>query len=240
MPSILRSARSIRQSWILSSSHCCQAVNGKMYVHTSFPNNTFALDLKDPGKILWQHKPKQDPAARAVACCDLVNRGAVYVAGKLIYATLDAHAIAVDLPGTRSEAPRRIAVGSGATSAVSAVEAAGRTRVVVDLFRPAGYTTRSAGNLLVLTVDAGAQQTNALAGVSEFASSSLERLADAFKTSSAQSLSAFQSANDFTSDAADRQGGTIDAQKVVYAVLAVIAFRRTELHARRGGRLAQY
>jgi len=70
--------------------------------------------------------------------------------------------IAVDLPNTTNGlSQRRIVIGSGATSAVSAVEAGGRTRVVVDLFRPAGYTTRSAGNLLVLTVDAGAVQSNA-------------------------------------------------------------------------------
>ncbi|KFN43595.1 hypothetical protein N789_09985 [Arenimonas oryziterrae DSM 21050 = YC6267] len=64
--------------------------------------------------------------------------------------------IAIDLPDTSNGlSTRRVAVGSGATSAVSAAEAGGRTRVVVDLFRPAGYTTRSSGNLLVLTVDAG-------------------------------------------------------------------------------------
>ncbi|MCX4198897.1 hypothetical protein OMR07_28460, partial [Methylobacterium organophilum] len=39
-------------------------VDGVMYIHTSFPNNTFALGLDDPGKILWQDKPKQNPAAR--------------------------------------------------------------------------------------------------------------------------------------------------------------------------------
>ena len=67
--------------------------------------------------------------------------------------------IAVDLPDTTNGlSQRRVVIGSGATSAVSAVEAGGRTRVVVDLFRPAGYTTRSSGNLLVLTVDAGAAQ----------------------------------------------------------------------------------
>lgn len=66
--------------------------------------------------------------------------------------------IAIDLPGTTNGlSTRRLAVGSGATSAVSAAEAGGRTRVVVDLFRPAGYTTRSSGNLLVVTVDAGTQ-----------------------------------------------------------------------------------
>ena len=70
--------------------------------------------------------------------------------------------IAVDLPETTNGlSQRRVVIGSGATSAVSAVEAGGRTRVVVDLFRPAGYTTRSSGNLLVLTVDAGAVQSMA-------------------------------------------------------------------------------
>lgn len=65
--------------------------------------------------------------------------------------------IAIDLPGTSNGvSARRIAIGSGATSAVSAAESGGRTRVVVDLFRSAGYTTRSSGNLLVLTVDGGA------------------------------------------------------------------------------------
>ena len=65
--------------------------------------------------------------------------------------------IAIDLPGTTNAlVQRRVVIGSGATSAVSAAEAGGRTRVVVDLLRPAGYTTRSSGNLLVLSVDAGA------------------------------------------------------------------------------------
>lgn len=72
--------------------------------------------------------------------------------------------IAIDLPGTKNGlATRRVAVGSGATSAVSAAEAGGRTRVVVDLFRPAGYTTRSAGNTLVLTVDGGSAGSSATA-----------------------------------------------------------------------------
>ena len=32
-----------------------------MYVHTPFPNNVFALDLNDNGKILWRYEPQQDP-----------------------------------------------------------------------------------------------------------------------------------------------------------------------------------
>ena len=74
--------------------------------------------------------------------------------------------IAIDLPGTTNAlTQRRVVIGSGATSAVSAAEAGGRTRVVVDLLRPAGYTTRSSGNLLVLTVDAGATAKTASAAV---------------------------------------------------------------------------
>ena len=53
-------------------------INGVMYINSAFPNNVYALDLDNPGKIKWQYKPKQDPAARSVACCDLVNRGLAY------------------------------------------------------------------------------------------------------------------------------------------------------------------
>ena len=73
--------------------------------------------------------------------------------------------IAIDFPETDNgfEA-RRLAVGSGAASAVSVVEAGGRTRAVVDLFRNAGYTTRSNGNLLVLSLEAGAASAVASSG----------------------------------------------------------------------------
>lgn len=72
--------------------------------------------------------------------------------------------IAIDFPETGNgfEA-RRLAVGSGAASAVSVVEAGGRTRAVVDLFRSAGYTTRSNGNLLVLSLEPGAMASSATA-----------------------------------------------------------------------------
>ena len=65
--------------------------------------------------------------------------------------------IAVDFDNTRNAlTERRIDVGIGAASAISAIEAAGRTRVVVELVRPAGYTTRMEGNNLILTVGGGA------------------------------------------------------------------------------------
>jgi len=77
-------------------------VDGIMYVHTPFPNNIFAIDLDQPDKILWEHKPKQNPAARAVACCDVVNRGLAYApAGDGYPATifqnqLDGHIVALN------------------------------------------------------------------------------------------------------------------------------------------------
>ena len=64
--------------------------------------------------------------------------------------------IAVDFDNTRSAVvERRIAVGVGAASAISTVEAAGRTRVVVELFRSSAYSTRVDGNRLILSVGAG-------------------------------------------------------------------------------------
>src|SRR5438874_704456 len=36
-----------------------------MYVHTPFPNNVFALDLNNNGRILWKYEPKQDPTVIA-------------------------------------------------------------------------------------------------------------------------------------------------------------------------------
>ena len=77
-------------------------VDNVIYVHTSFPNNTFALDLDDPGRIIWQHKPKQDPAARSVACCDLVNRGLAYWPGDgdapalIVKTQLDGHLVTLN------------------------------------------------------------------------------------------------------------------------------------------------
>ena len=77
-------------------------VDGIMYVYTPFPNNIFAISLDEPDKILWEHKPKQNPAARAVACCDVVNRGLAYApAGNGYPATifqnqLDGHIVALN------------------------------------------------------------------------------------------------------------------------------------------------
>ena len=65
-------------------------VGTTMYVHSSYPNHVYALDLtKEGAPIKWAYHPKQDARATPVACCDLVNRGLQYVEGKVILTTLD-------------------------------------------------------------------------------------------------------------------------------------------------------
>jgi len=72
-------------------------LNGTMYVVTPFPNNLIAVDLSKPGgAIRWIYEPHPDSRAVGIACCDIVNRGAAYADGKIIYSLLDAHVVAVD------------------------------------------------------------------------------------------------------------------------------------------------
>ncbi|MDO5631889.1 MAG: methanol/ethanol family PQQ-dependent dehydrogenase [Paracoccus sp. (in: a-proteobacteria)] len=67
-----------------------------MYVHTPFPNNVFALDLNDSGRIIWRYEPQQDPEVIAVMCCDTVNRGLSYADGMIILPQADATVVALD------------------------------------------------------------------------------------------------------------------------------------------------
>lgn len=70
-----------------------------------------------------------------------------------VFTTDDPPRIIVDLPDTRNAVDqRRIPVGIGATSAISTAEAAGRTRVSIDLFRSSAYQTRTEGNNVILSV----------------------------------------------------------------------------------------
>jgi PQQ-dependent dehydrogenase (methanol/ethanol family) len=72
-------------------------IGSTMYVVTPFPNNLIAVDLTKPGgAIKWIYEPHPDPRAVGIACCDVVNRGAVFADGKIIYNLLDAHTVAVD------------------------------------------------------------------------------------------------------------------------------------------------
>jgi alcohol dehydrogenase (cytochrome c) len=71
-------------------------VGSTMYIVTPFPNKLIALDLANPGAAKWTFNPGTNVYARGVACCDVVNRGAVYAGGKIIYNTLDDNTVAVD------------------------------------------------------------------------------------------------------------------------------------------------
>jgi alcohol dehydrogenase (cytochrome c) len=67
-----------------------------MYIHTPFPNRVIALDLKEPGRVIWRYEPTQDPSVIAIMCCDTVNRGVAYGDGKIILAQADAKVVALD------------------------------------------------------------------------------------------------------------------------------------------------
>jgi lanthanide-dependent methanol dehydrogenase len=72
-------------------------VNKTLYMVTPFPNYLIALDLTKPGyPMKWKFEPNPDGRSQGIACCDVVNRGASYADGKIIYATLDGNTIAVD------------------------------------------------------------------------------------------------------------------------------------------------
>ena len=72
-------------------------VNNTLYIVTPFPNNLIALDITKPGfPQKWIFHPEPDVRSVGVACCDIVNRGASYADGKIIYNTLDDHTVGVD------------------------------------------------------------------------------------------------------------------------------------------------
>ncbi len=73
-------------------------VGNVMYVHTSFPNIVYALDLAKPGAPqIWKHVPNQSPDAIPIACCDLVNRGTAYhPSGKIFINLLQGELLALD------------------------------------------------------------------------------------------------------------------------------------------------
>jgi PQQ-dependent dehydrogenase (methanol/ethanol family) len=133
-------------------------VGDTMYVVTPFPNYLFAIDLSKPGgERRWTFDPKADPRAVGIACCDVVNRGASYADGKVIYATLDAQAIAVDArTGTEVWRTRvgNIAVGETITMAPLVV----KDRVIVG---SSGGELGVRGFVVALDVATGREQWRA-------------------------------------------------------------------------------
>ena len=77
-------------------------VNNTMYLVTPYPNVAYAIDLTKPGfPLKWKFRPDNAQAAVGVACCDVVNRGAAYAEGRIVYNLLDGHTIAVDAESGR-------------------------------------------------------------------------------------------------------------------------------------------
>src|SRR5215204_3076126 len=77
-------------------------VGRTMYLVTPFPNILYAFDLSQAGApIKWQYDPKPLGAAKGVACCDVVNRGAAYANGSIFFNTLDGRTISVDAENGR-------------------------------------------------------------------------------------------------------------------------------------------
>ena len=72
-------------------------VDEVMYIVTPYPNKLIAVDLAAEGyPIKWVYAPNPAPQSVGVACCDVVNRGASYGDGKIVFNLLDAHTVAVD------------------------------------------------------------------------------------------------------------------------------------------------
>ncbi|MGH7647411.1 MAG: PQQ-binding-like beta-propeller repeat protein, partial [Gemmatimonadaceae bacterium] len=72
-------------------------VDSTMYVVSPYPNHVFALDLtKTGGPVKWHYLPATAPASQGEACCDVVNRGASYADGKIVFNRLDDHTVALD------------------------------------------------------------------------------------------------------------------------------------------------
>jgi lanthanide-dependent methanol dehydrogenase len=70
-------------------------IGDTMYIHTPFPNNVFAVNLKDQ-TYKWKYEPKQDVNVVPVMCCDTVNRGLAYGDGKIFLQQADTTLVALD------------------------------------------------------------------------------------------------------------------------------------------------
>jgi PQQ-dependent dehydrogenase (methanol/ethanol family) len=70
-------------------------IGDTMYIHTPFPNNVYAVNLKDQ-TYKWKYEPKQDADVVPVMCCDTVNRGLAYGDGKIFLQQADTTLVALD------------------------------------------------------------------------------------------------------------------------------------------------
>jgi PQQ-dependent dehydrogenase (methanol/ethanol family) len=70
-------------------------IGDTMYLHTPFPNNVYAVNLKDQ-TFKWKYEPRQDADVVPVMCCDTVNRGLAYGDGKIFLQQADTTLVALD------------------------------------------------------------------------------------------------------------------------------------------------
>jgi len=106
-------------------------VGSTMYVVTPFPNVLYAFDLTREGYPLkWKYRPDVNPTSQGIACCDAINRGAVYADGKIVYNLLDGHTVAIDAATGKELWKTQIAdMGQGETTPMAPFIA--RDRVLV-------------------------------------------------------------------------------------------------------------
>ena len=107
-------------------------VKNTMYVVTPWPNVLYAFDLTQEGYPLkWKYRPDVSPNAIGVSCCDVINRGAFYADGKIVYNLLDGHTVAVDAAigqGTVEDPDRRPRRGRDDADGASRREGPGHRR----------------------------------------------------------------------------------------------------------------
>jgi PQQ-dependent dehydrogenase (methanol/ethanol family) len=106
-------------------------VGSTMFLVTPFPNLVFALDLTQPGAPMkWKYDPETLSAAKGVACCDTVNRGAAYWNGSIIFNTLDGRTIALDAATGQEKWVTRLAdINKGETITMAPLVAKGKVIV---------------------------------------------------------------------------------------------------------------
>ena len=105
-------------------------VGHMMYLTTPYPNHIWALDLAQGGKAVWVFRPHPRPASQGIACCDVVNRGAVYADGRLFFTTLDGDVFAIDANNGHQIWRTRLAdISRGETMTMSPLVAGGKVLV---------------------------------------------------------------------------------------------------------------
>lgn len=127
--------------------------NDTLYVVTPWPNVLYAFDLTAADYPLrFKFRPDTAPAALGVACCDAVNRGAVYAEGRIIYNLLDGRTVAIDARDGRLLWSTRVADLAAGETLTMAPLVVGK-RVFVG---PSGGEFGIRGSFKALDIDTGA------------------------------------------------------------------------------------